>query len=58
LHDFAADANAALAEQTGKILSSDWVGTTAAGVVVTDYIVASANIPSTPIDSNKPLGWT
>jgi hypothetical protein len=34
LHDCAADASAAVSQQTGKILSGDWAGTTAAGVLV------------------------
>ena len=34
LHECGADASAAASQQTGKILSGDWVGTTAAGVLV------------------------
>jgi hypothetical protein len=34
LHDCAADAKAAAAEQTGKILDGNWIGTTAGGVIL------------------------
>ena len=44
LHDCAGDANAALGEQTGKIFSSDWVGTTAAGVVVRALTIGGVTV--------------
>jgi hypothetical protein len=45
LHDCATDANAALSAETGKIFSGDWVGTTAAGVLVRAVAVGGVTVP-------------
>jgi hypothetical protein len=39
-----ADANAALKAETGKIVSGDWVGTTAAGVVVRAVTIGGVTV--------------
>jgi hypothetical protein len=44
LQDCGADDNAALGEQTGKILSGDWLGTTAAGVLVRALTVGGLTV--------------